>query len=709
MGFAILWGMGFSSIRNYVIEAEHKSAIVNINTQVSELEALLLEGKYQLVEMSKQNYIKDLDWQEIKPEVELRLKDSVFQKIGLVYPDATYHITGTNKKGDLSDRQYVSRAFNTGDIVVSSPLYSKSDEAYQVVVAVPIYENTSINGLIIGTILMEDIEELISKLKINGHGYGFLCEPFGEVYTEQKEILSKDLCLRLSEELVKNKDGGYLHYKDNDDNKKIAFYTSLREADWGIVITVDEGVIYRPVVELFTNSAISLIIVLILLILAMSTGIKIFLKQIRKLIEDMQKVEEGNYMLQVEINRNNEISDIAQQFNKTVEAICLRDEELQALNEELAASSEEIMQTNQKLVWAHEEIASNLQRQKLINQLGEILYSVTDNETLVETILVHTQEMVQADKSTLFLYDKEDHSFKVKSSLNYTEEEVSHMNFPADKGTFQWMLENKTDLFIPNVFEDERYVVRFHEDEKFKVLLQIPIFNDNNDVIGIISYRAYNINLGYIPFLKQISKMVSIALQNSQLINQIEDTYFEVIVALIKGMELKDSYMKGHSERVMKYSLALGNKIDLSNDQLNILRYGSILHDIGKMGVSDDIVLKKAALTPEEYQLIKEHPQKGEELIKGLKFLRDSLPIVRNHHERYDGLGYPDGLKGNDIPILARIVSIADAYDAMTSFRAYRSAINKDKAIAELKNNSGTQFDPYLVDLFIQVLHSNNL
>ena len=169
-------------------------------------------------------------------------------------------------------------------------------------------------------------------------------------------------------------------------------------------------------------------------------------------------------------------------------------------------------------------------------------------------------------------------------------------------------------------------------------------------------------------------------------------------------MELKDTYTRGHSERVMEYSLMLGKKINLSDRELEILKHGSILHDIGKLGIPDNVLLKANKLDDEEYNLIKKHPEKGETFISNLEFLQYCLPIIRNHHERLDGSGYPDGLKGDEIPQLVKIVTIADSYDAMTTQRAYKEPFNKKEAINELIRCKESQFDPYLVDKFIELI-----
>jgi len=174
-----------------------------------------------------------------------------------------------------------------------------------------------------------------------------------------------------------------------------------------------------------------------------------------------------------------------------------------------------------------------------------------------------------------------------------------------------------------------------------------------------------------------------------------------IIFTLALALESKDSYSHGHSERVTDYALELAKFLGLNElDQVNIYR-ASILHDIGKIGIPDAILNKPSPLTKKEWSVMKSHPERGETICSKLNFAREILPIIRHHHERYDGKGYPDGLQGEFIPFLARIISIADTADAITSSRPYRSAGTFEQVLEELQKGSGTQFDPTLVTAFI--------
>ena len=180
--------------------------------------------------------------------------------------------------------------------------------------------------------------------------------------------------------------------------------------------------------------------------------------------------------------------------------------------------------------------------------------------------------------------------------------------------------------------------------------------------------------------------------------------YLGAIRALALALDARDPYTAGHSERVSAISVATGRQMGLPADQLDILRLGALLHDIGKIGISDNVLRKTTALTPDEYELIKEHPSFGARILRTVPFLTEHLPIVELHHERPDGRGYPHGLTAEETPLLARIVHVADAFDAMTSARAYRPALEFADATRELWRCAGTQFDAEVVQGLVQAL-----
>lgn len=210
--------------------------------------------------------------------------------------------------------------------------------------------------------------------------------------------------------------------------------------------------------------------------------------------------------------------------------------------------------------------------------------------------------------------------------------------------------------------------------------------------------------------VKAINQMNMIKKINDELketTQKLEQAYMESIETLRYTVEAKDPYTRGHSDRVSEYSVLIGKYLGLSDDDLHTLKIGGLFHDIGKIGIPDDILLKPGKLTPDEYSEIKNHPSIGVHILSNAAIFRDIIPIVKHHHERYDGLGYPSKLKGESIPYLARIAAVADTFDAMTSKRTYRDSLSLDIVKSEIEKNKGTQFDPQVADVFLDILNNH--
>lgn len=210
--------------------------------------------------------------------------------------------------------------------------------------------------------------------------------------------------------------------------------------------------------------------------------------------------------------------------------------------------------------------------------------------------------------------------------------------------------------------------------------------------------------------IKSVKQMDEIKRINEKLEDskeQLERAYLDMVQTLRYTVEAKDSYTRGHSDRVSEYSVLIGEKLGLPAEQIKTLRIGGLFHDIGKIGIPDSILLKPAKLIDEEYSQIKNHPSIGAHILGSAAIFQDIIPIVKHHHERYDGNGYPSKLKGEEIPYLARIAAVADTFDAMTSRRSYRGPIDVEHVKEEIKRCEGTQFDPQIAEVFIEILNND--
>lgn len=238
--------------------------------------------------------------------------------------------------------------------------------------------------------------------------------------------------------------------------------------------------------------------------------------------------------------------------------------------------------------------------------------------------------------------------------------------------------------------------------------LAVPL-KMQDEMLGILylaSDEAHLYDKEEIAFFQLLSEVISSGILNSRIYYDIETSYLQTVMALANAIEAKDPYTKGHTERVAAVSVKIADSLNLSEQEKDHLSFAALLHDIGKIGISKEILWKHCSLDECEEEEVKTHPDRGIQILEPVHFLKPILSTIRHHHERFDGSGYPLGLKGKEIPFKARIISIADTWDAMLSDRPYRRALTAEEAKNELKKHSGIQFDPEIVAAFIKVLES---
>jgi len=218
---------------------------------------------------------------------------------------------------------------------------------------------------------------------------------------------------------------------------------------------------------------------------------------------------------------------------------------------------------------------------------------------------------------------------------------------------------------------------------------------------ALIHHKLLEDKRRYETYLEELVEVRTAELDRA--LDSLQDAYRATLKSLVAALETRDAETHGHSERVVNYSLCLGRELGLDNEQMRELEFGSLLHDIGKLGVPDAILRKPASLNADEWARMREHPALGQQILRGIEFLKGALAVVGQHHEKWDGTGYPRGLRDEGIDIKARIFSVADAYDAITSDRVYRSGRPFAMALDELIEYSGSQFDPHVVAAFQRV------
>jgi len=377
-------------------------------------------------------------------------------------------------------------------------------------------------------------------------------------------------------------------------------------------------------------------------------------------------------------------------------------------NEELAQAKKKLEEWSDKLEekvrLRTRELKKSEDKLFKLYHISRTISSTLKLDNILKIILDFSIKTSGANKGSVMLLDEKKNVFFIKVAHNLSEKIIREITFDKDENTIGWVVKNKKPLYIKDLEKDKRFSKKGGIDYKLNQLLIVPIIIEG-EVKGVInldnntSFKTDTINL-----LKSFSEQVAVAINNAHLYQKIRDSYFEIVKALAQAIEAKDPYTHGHSERVMKYSLMIAERFNLSIEKKESLRYAGILHDIGKIGVKGIILNNPDRLTVEEYDEVKKHTIIGENIIKPIELLQLIRPLIRHHHEWYNGKGYPDELSKEDIPIGARILAVADAYDAMKSDRPYRKALTEELVIQELKQGGGSQFDPKIVELFLEIL-----
>ncbi len=355
--------------------------------------------------------------------------------------------------------------------------------------------------------------------------------------------------------------------------------------------------------------------------------------------------------------------------------------------------------------------------QVLISLIAQISTTL-DRDQILTLIIDKARGLLHAEASSLFLLDEENEQLILHLTRDVHQTSLPPLRIPADTGIIGHVVKTGEVINIKDVSDDPRHYKGIDETSGFitESLLAVPL-KIPNVVLGrergtaeghiIGGVEAINKIDGYfdendIQLLSTLAEQAATVLHIAQLYTDADELFLNTIKALVAAIDAKDPYTEGHSQRVSDFSVAVARELNLSPEVRHRIRIGALLHDIGKIGIPDHILIKPARLTSEEYEEVKKHPTIGANIINEVRLLQDELPALSQHHERIDGNGYPNGLKGDEISPIARIVAVADVFDAVTSERPYRDAMDIETALEILREEAGDHLDAQFVDAFFE-------
>jgi putative nucleotidyltransferase with HDIG domain len=367
----------------------------------------------------------------------------------------------------------------------------------------------------------------------------------------------------------------------------------------------------------------------------------------------------------------------------------------------------EEIERQERLKILNQELLERVEEVNTLNRVMEDFSSIDSSYGIFNKVVDLGVEELKADKVFFHIYSDHEKSLIQMASSDFGIEDNKVRDLFGND------LSGLANEFILDVLRTEHNPCLIagpkkneHLDDIVQSLMIVPLKIRDN-IFGIASAFSFTpdklFNEKDIYYMSFITRKAASAIENIALYENIYDNLFSTLYAFVAALEVRDLYTRKHSTRVAKYAQLVAIKMGCTEEENDIVSFAGSLHDIGKIGIRDDILLKPARLTAAEYEKIKEHPVIGADIISKLGLWDRETEIIRHHHEHFDGKGYPDGLKGEKIPKLARILCVVDSYDAMASDRAYRKKMGKNEVIDIIKKNSGTQFDPQVVDAFLQI------
>ena len=360
----------------------------------------------------------------------------------------------------------------------------------------------------------------------------------------------------------------------------------------------------------------------------------------------------------------------------------------------------EIRELNRKL-------SEKLAEMTTLYEIAKLTSSSLDLDEMLSLAFNSAVKILNAETGSLMLFDPEEEVLTIKKSYGLNEEIIRKTRVKKGE-TIVGLVAQSGEPLIIHGRADISPIKGRKKYEKVNSIC-VPL-KTRKGVIGVVNLNRKGEDKPFtednLKLLFTMADLAASAIENATLYQNLHESYLSIIRALVSALELKDSHTRGHSESVTRYAVALAERLKLSPQEIESIEVAAILHDVGKIGIHEYILNKPGKLNDEEWKEVKQHPEFSYKILKEVGFPWKIKPIIYAHHERYNGKGYPVGLKEKKIPLGARILAVADTFAAMTSDRPYRKGLSKERAIKELKRVSGTQLDPELVKVFVEMLMS---
>jgi diguanylate cyclase (GGDEF)-like protein/putative nucleotidyltransferase with HDIG domain len=458
----------------------------------------------------------------------------------------------------------------------------------------------------------------------------------------------------------------------------LAAYRHIPGVDWGFVAKEDLSQAFAPIRRLTQQLLLITLAVFLIAVFVAVVSAGELTGSLRRLASAADAVEKGDLKTEISISGNDEVAQLAGAFNSMVSSIAENEAQLRANSEELSA----------------------------LFHLSQSLLGTIDVDETLKLALRRAMDGTATEAGAVLLLNPGTNELLVRKQTGLPRELVGK-RFPVDaKSAPGYAILRKEPIWSSDIQGERTFRVPPPiERAGVRANLAVPMLIDGRAIGALVvdSFSNREFDSGHVSVARAIANQTAIALERARLFNDLSDSYDRTLDSLVAALDARDKETEGHSRRVVAFTLALAGKLRVTQAELPTVRRGALLHDIGKIGVPDAILHKPGPLTEDEWKIMRKHPEWGAGILRGIPFLESAVKVLLAHHERWDGGGYPRGLKGEEIPLGARTFALADTLDAITSDRPYRAARSFSSAREEIARGRGSQFDPAVVDAFLGV------
>ena len=339
-----------------------------------------------------------------------------------------------------------------------------------------------------------------------------------------------------------------------------------------------------------------------------------------------------------------------------------------------------------------------------LQEYGVSHSGAVSREDFAKTVLDVSCQFMKCTRGSMMLWDGAAGCLKIVAAKSAFSEKSQKLFLKPGEGVAGKAFTSGQAIYVANPDKDPRYIPTGLEDSEPFISIPLLVKSKPVGVLNLHSTGGTESFTGYkAKFLNILAGEAAVMLHNQDLLDNLQTFYLEMVQTLARAVDSKDAYTKEHSDRARSKARRLATELKLPDQMTRYIEYAALLHDIGKIGIDQSILLKPGKLTPEEYEVMKRHPIIGHQILAPVKYLGPVAQMVLYHQEWYNGRGYPEGLKGEEIPMGARMVAVIDAWDAMRSDRPYRKALTREAAVAEMRRCAGSQFDPKIVEAFLRI------